>query len=1116
MSLKIGDKVGNKIYAGPHYGLQSPASYEKLKSEGAFKFGAQQIRSGSQLLSKLYSRLPKAVKDAVNTYSTALSKSQQAQSKLEESIINQGGVYGQQLQLRRGAVQRDQELIQKLSDKSNVDPLLVSAGIETGKAVIDARVGASMAKSSLTGALKQSKAPVVRAAGPNPINSSRIKQALERAKQTRNTTGGRAYPDSAPVNSSIRGRILSGTGNSKEQAMIKRNRGSISLDARESVRRASDSQALAKAQAAFEQSPTPKLNPPNKDSGVYDEDSVFIQGTRRGDTGRKPNPYPGEVSSRGIDFKGETGVRTKKRKRQFVPGGTAPAPRIKRSKLRELAEEKRQRNLLRDKAQRKALQRYSDSGGTHPAFSSHKGKDIKTYSAADEAFDTLDDYTGDRFQEGKVSSPLDRGIQYQDGEVKREGGGKRGARPVLSTNIQLQKIGKALKVKDFHVLPPSRRKQILIDQLKSSGVDTDSLTPYELKSALRKFVKDTMLSDEQVRTSTNRYTSEREFPEQFNQLEAQERGGLEIPSPSQASRIRERMAAQRKRGKDNRTLRERILGVAEKHQTGVLKPKAGDKKYPKLGQRTDNVVGGRRIKQSQATYKERIARARARARAKDMATVPAKSGSTRSGYATNVDRAMQARRQKSKSKLPQAGNTKAYTPNKDGSVDEIRELYPQQDAQFIDAPDPDSARYAQGSTRQLFNSVEEVQSSQRGALKKRESKQRTKRTKVFDGSSKGLKGDNKRNSSIKQKLAAKKREAELAGDIEPDINKAAPKKDTKEIRPKYRRFKGKKGDDGKVKYDLNKDGQKVEIAVKKNASEVGTAARWKDGGKQSTAGKSERLPGGSASPTPLPRATTSNRARQILEQEAIAQGLDPNVVTTSQVRAKARELVAESKQQKQQKSDLQRRFNQQIAPKRNRSPQDELVNPNPFQADGELRSATVVSRKGQDLGVNKVRVEDYGASPRDPAGPGRSTDNYKKVLNAKGEFVRYELDIWKRQSTPDAIATQIQALSNLALEKKVDGNPTKRALKAFKMLKEMGADPQQLEMKPLRQRSLERSVRSLNQQRAASQRQRVDQGRIRALSLREKLEGKQPESLRGRKSSIKDRLKRIKNLRGNF
>ena len=40
MALSIGQKVGDKIYAVPDYGLQSPASFNKLKQSGALKLGA--------------------------------------------------------------------------------------------------------------------------------------------------------------------------------------------------------------------------------------------------------------------------------------------------------------------------------------------------------------------------------------------------------------------------------------------------------------------------------------------------------------------------------------------------------------------------------------------------------------------------------------------------------------------------------------------------------------------------------------------------------------------------------------------------------------------------------------------------------------------------------------------------------------------------------------------------------------------------------------------------------------------------------------------------------------------------------------------------------------------
>ena len=1121
MKLQIGDKVGNKIYAGPDYGLQSPASYQKLKESGALKLGASAVRRGTQLLRQLKNRLPKPIKRAVDAYGRALAVSEQLQSQGEDKIIREGGAASTYLQLQRGAAKRDQKLIKQLSDKSNVDPLIVSGSIEAAKSIVDARVGASMGKSTLKGAVSRLDAPVARAMGPQDINSSRIKQALQRAREAR------ARAASQSIN-----------------------------DPRYPYKGGKQVVSVVGGKAQLRDAPKPQ--PRNRAATKFNESKTFTQGTKQGDVKRTIDPVEGSISSKGRGFDGKPGVSGKGVSPDggYRPGGKG-TPRISKSKLREISKQRRERNLLRNRAQERAVNKFFSGDGTEfhgqkgrtaDTFPSKKGKEVRTHSAADEAFDTLDDYRGDRFQEGNVESPLDRGIQYVDGEVSNEGGGRRGAAKPLTTSLQLQAIGKKLKVKNFHLLPAKRRREILIDQLRSNGVNVSKLTPTELGKELRKLVNDLKLTDRQVRNQVRDYTSERAFPEQFNQLEAQDRGatykgtvkrerpdgsarwetrlegGKELPSPSKAEELKARMKAQRKRGKDTRTEREKRLGIAQKHKTGVLKPKAGEKKYPKLGNRTDNVEGGRRIKQTQATYKERIAKARARRRAKDIATVPAKTGSTRSGYASNVDRAAQARRQKSKSDLPQASDVRS---NKTGTKPS------KQDEQFLDAPDPDSGRaFAKGSERKEFNRIDDLRSRARGIKRLLESKRRVKakraRTEAVQRQqprldAKGreipeLRGDNRRNSSIKEKIAEKRRKAELAGDVEPDINKAEPKGSPRSKQSRYRRFRGRKGADGKAVYDT-KGGKKIRVDTSK-ATEVGSASPNRD-----AAGGKERKPGSAYSPTPMPRQSTSNRARLILEQEYIDAGLDPSVITQKQIRAKARELVAEARAQREGKANLQEEFNRAIAPQRNRSPQDELVNPNPFKADGELRSATIVSREGVELGVDGVKVEKLGMSPRDPAGPGRSKDSFKqkivegkKVVDEKGKPVMV-LDLWKKQSSPDAVRQQIEFLTDIMQEVKVNGQPTKRAIKAYKMLDKMGVLSDS--MKATRLRSYQRGVDALNQQRGASQRLRLDQGRVRAGALRQKLDQKLvkpgvPAPLGSRKSKIKERLQRIKQLRNQM
>lgn len=133
----IGDKLNGKLYAGPDYGYQSPATYEKLKNEGAFKVGAQQVR---RLKSSLLKVTPEPLKDAVNWFN-------QSDQRANQRYLDRG--YTQQ-QIDSANAERDQytmsgqatqQAINTISDATNIAPEVLNVGLATAEGIATGKVG---------------------------------------------------------------------------------------------------------------------------------------------------------------------------------------------------------------------------------------------------------------------------------------------------------------------------------------------------------------------------------------------------------------------------------------------------------------------------------------------------------------------------------------------------------------------------------------------------------------------------------------------------------------------------------------------------------------------------------------------------------------------------------------------------------------------------------------------------------------------------------------------------------------------------------------------------------------------------------------------------------------
>ena len=185
---KIGDRrQDGKIYAGPDYGYQSPATYLKLKSEGAFKLGASAVRRTAQAVRGAMKFVPQPIKDF---YSKAGERENQRYLDRGFTQKQIDKANAEKARLSVGSGQADEKAIRFLSDNSNIAPEIIGAAVTAGTMAIDARVGANTAKRTLTNAVRKMDAPVAYASG----GSMKIDTSIIPGMKLTRDSAGRALP----------------------------------------------------------------------------------------------------------------------------------------------------------------------------------------------------------------------------------------------------------------------------------------------------------------------------------------------------------------------------------------------------------------------------------------------------------------------------------------------------------------------------------------------------------------------------------------------------------------------------------------------------------------------------------------------------------------------------------------------------------------------------------------------------------------------------------------------------------------------------------------------------------------------------------------------------------
>jgi hypothetical protein len=179
---QIGDRHSDgRIYAGPDYGYQSPASYKQLEKQGAFKLGASAIRRTKQAIS---SRLPQQVKDAAKWYGES---GQRANQRLKDRGFTQEQIDERRTIEAKHSKSGDatQQLLSQVSDALNVAPEIVQGVTAIAETAISGRLAASATKRTLQNVATKAPAPVAHAMGPDKRRDLIRQQVRKRVEQDR-------------------------------------------------------------------------------------------------------------------------------------------------------------------------------------------------------------------------------------------------------------------------------------------------------------------------------------------------------------------------------------------------------------------------------------------------------------------------------------------------------------------------------------------------------------------------------------------------------------------------------------------------------------------------------------------------------------------------------------------------------------------------------------------------------------------------------------------------------------------------------------------------------------------------------------------------------------------
>jgi hypothetical protein len=135
------------------------------------------------------------------------------------------------------------------------------------------------------------------------------------------------------------------------------------------------------------------------------------------------------------------------------------------------------------------------------------------------------DFVSDRFQDGGGFDPYDSdsvnpGTYTYQGQVKGSKPGRPGQAVPLSGNVQLQRLEEVTGI-NFRQMQPAEREAALWGVVSEKYNVTGNIESSSKRQLIQKFLKDDVLfTDQGIRDRLKKYMGERQFPEQFNQIEA--------------------------------------------------------------------------------------------------------------------------------------------------------------------------------------------------------------------------------------------------------------------------------------------------------------------------------------------------------------------------------------------------------------------------------------------------------------------------------------------------------------------------------------------------------------------------------------------------------------------
>lgn len=591
--MEIGQRRGNRIYAGPDFGWQSIATFNKLKNEGAFRFGSQELR---RIQSSLNERFPKSIKARVKQFLEHQAKVNEfAAEQRQKSYLGKAAQASIDIQgFKDKAIGKAVDVV---SEKTNVArPLVAGTAF-----LLEGRVEAGSARLAIPKPPKPKGTVSTRQSrGSGKPNS--IQQRLRKAKAVpKGEVGVIGYTD--PDRLTPDQRKLQDEFKRKEEVSglirdkVRDIQSGKAKPHPDSVRKASDPESMARARASGAASrfpPDTKQNTapvkyeaanPNDPFAEYPLEGVKSQGTRQGETGRILEIRPQQNSSRGRGFDGSVGVPADKGDWPVIPGGKG-MPRVTRSRLQEVTQKIRERNKLRDKAQRKAVSDFFSGDGTASTFPSKKGKDVRGgKSAKSGGYDDDEGYMG-AYDDLYSADDGSFGDQVIDAE-RRGRRGQPGQRIPLETNIKIKKLEEVTGMR-LSGLSGAERKERIINYLRdTAGIDIRKLDQKSQDQYLFDFIQNNTLGEDASRARASRYVQERNQPEQFNQIEAQEQ--------IERNTIRRRSDGHPQRDKAGKPLRVRTQSAGPRNPE--LPPPASQnqiaQRNDKAGRRTRNRTGDR-------------------------------------------------------------------------------------------------------------------------------------------------------------------------------------------------------------------------------------------------------------------------------------------------------------------------------------------------------------------------------------------------------------------------------------------------------------------------------------------------------------------------------------------